>query len=139
MTSLLNFIKIYQLVQKLFGGRGWQTDRQTGDLISLTFLFKGSRLKMGTKHKALTLSEKQHVICTVDANKLLTHAEMAKYLEFAPSSSNKIMLRDNIGGRKHFCNSVQEKEELEEWDKRRVRENLVSIVCIGTCVVRVEA
>jgi hypothetical protein len=42
MTSLLNFIKIYQLVQKLLGGT--QTDRQTGGLISLTFLFKESRL-----------------------------------------------------------------------------------------------
>jgi hypothetical protein len=41
MTSLLNFIKIYQLVQKLLGG----TDRQTGDLTSLTFVFKESRLK----------------------------------------------------------------------------------------------
>jgi hypothetical protein len=29
MTSLLNFIKIYQLVQKLLGGRDTQTDRQT--------------------------------------------------------------------------------------------------------------
>jgi hypothetical protein len=45
MTSLLNFIKIYQLVQKLLGGTHRQTDGQTGDLISLTFLFKGSRLK----------------------------------------------------------------------------------------------
>jgi hypothetical protein len=43
MTALLNFIKIYQLVQKLLGGT--QTDRETGDLISLTFLFKESRLK----------------------------------------------------------------------------------------------
>jgi hypothetical protein len=43
MTSLLNFIKIYHLVQKLLG----YTDRQTGDLISLTLLFKESRLKMG--------------------------------------------------------------------------------------------
>jgi hypothetical protein len=52
MTSLLNFIKIYQLVQTLLGGGG--TDRQTGrqidgqigDLISLTFLCKESRLKI---------------------------------------------------------------------------------------------
>jgi hypothetical protein len=44
MTSLLNFIKIYQLVQKLLKG-DTQTDRQTGDLTSLTFLFKESRLK----------------------------------------------------------------------------------------------
>jgi hypothetical protein len=51
MTSLLNYITIYQLVQKLLG---WdtqtdrrtdrQTYRQTGDLTSLTFLFKESRL-----------------------------------------------------------------------------------------------
>jgi hypothetical protein len=48
MTSLPNFIKIYQLVQKLLGGgdTDGQTDRQDGDLISLTFLFKESRLKM---------------------------------------------------------------------------------------------
>jgi hypothetical protein len=39
MTSLLNFIKIYQFVNKLLGGTHKQTDRQTGDLISLTFLF----------------------------------------------------------------------------------------------------
>jgi hypothetical protein len=45
MTSLLNFIKIYQLVQKLFGGTHRQTDRQTGELISLNFLFEESRLK----------------------------------------------------------------------------------------------
>jgi hypothetical protein len=43
MTSLLNFIKIYQLVQKLLVGHT-QTDRQTGDLIILTFLFEESRL-----------------------------------------------------------------------------------------------
>jgi hypothetical protein len=48
MTSLLNFINIYHLVQKLLeedtqtDGR---TDRQTGDLISLTFLFEESRLR----------------------------------------------------------------------------------------------
>jgi hypothetical protein len=38
------FHKIYQLVQKLLGG--WHTDRRTGDLISLTFLFEESRLKI---------------------------------------------------------------------------------------------
>jgi hypothetical protein len=43
MTSMLNLIKIYQLVQKLLGGG--HTDRQDGDLISLTFLFKESWLK----------------------------------------------------------------------------------------------
>jgi hypothetical protein len=50
MTSLLNFTKIYQLVQKVLGGThrqtGRQTDRQTDDLISLIFLFKESRLKI---------------------------------------------------------------------------------------------
>jgi hypothetical protein len=40
MTSLLNFIKICQLVEKLLGG----TDSQTGDLISLTLLFEESGL-----------------------------------------------------------------------------------------------
>jgi hypothetical protein len=41
MTSLLNFIKIYQLVQKLLVGdtqTDRRTDRQAGDFISLTFL-----------------------------------------------------------------------------------------------------
>jgi hypothetical protein len=50
MTSLLNFIKIYQLIQSYYGGTDrrtdGQTDRQTGDLINLTFLFKESWLKM---------------------------------------------------------------------------------------------
>jgi hypothetical protein len=46
MTSILNFIKIYQLVQKLLGGTHRQTDRQTGDLISFTFRFKERRLKI---------------------------------------------------------------------------------------------
>jgi hypothetical protein len=45
MTSPLNFIKIYQFVQKLLDGDR-QTDRQTGDLISLTFREKESGLKM---------------------------------------------------------------------------------------------
>jgi hypothetical protein len=44
MTSLLNFIKNYQLVQKL---RGAETHRENGDLISLYFSFrKDSKLKM---------------------------------------------------------------------------------------------
>jgi hypothetical protein len=49
MTFLPNFIKIYQLVQTLLGGHTQtdvQRDRQDGDLISLTFLFKESRLKI---------------------------------------------------------------------------------------------
>jgi hypothetical protein len=48
MTSLLNVIKIYQLVQKLLGGDTQTEDRQTGDLISLNLLFKESRLKIKT-------------------------------------------------------------------------------------------
>jgi hypothetical protein len=46
ITSLLNSIWIYQSVQKLLGGTHRWTDRQDGDLISLTFLFKEIRLKM---------------------------------------------------------------------------------------------
>jgi hypothetical protein len=56
MTSLLNFIKIYQLVQKLLGGdtqTDIRTDRQTGDLINLTFLFKESRLAMAEIHSSV--------------------------------------------------------------------------------------
>jgi hypothetical protein len=49
MTFLLNDIKIYQLVQKLLRTDG-QIDRQTGDLLSLTFLFKESRLKIKYNH-----------------------------------------------------------------------------------------
>jgi hypothetical protein len=41
MTSILNFIKIYQLVQELMGA---QTHRQDGDLISL---FLALRRKVG--------------------------------------------------------------------------------------------
>jgi hypothetical protein len=42
MTSLLNFIKIYQLVQKLLGGTqtGRQTDRLVISFASLSFLRK---------------------------------------------------------------------------------------------------
>jgi hypothetical protein len=43
--TLLNFIKIYQLFQKLLVGN-IQLDRQTGDLISLPFIFKKSRVQM---------------------------------------------------------------------------------------------
>jgi hypothetical protein len=51
MALLLNFIKIYQLVQKLLGGTqtDGRTDRQTSDLISLTFLFKESRLTIKSR------------------------------------------------------------------------------------------
>jgi hypothetical protein len=66
MTSLLNFIKIYQLVQKLLRGRHTdnmdrQKERQTGDLISLTFLFEESRLKMYVNN-GLKMSEQPLVI-----------------------------------------------------------------------------
>jgi hypothetical protein len=43
MTSTPKFIKIYELLEKLLWGL---TDRQNGDLISLTFRFKESRLKI---------------------------------------------------------------------------------------------
>jgi hypothetical protein len=50
ITSLLNFIKIYQLVQKFIGGGGEgdrQTHREGGYFISLLFSFrKESRLNM---------------------------------------------------------------------------------------------
>jgi hypothetical protein len=36
MTSLMNFMKIYELVQKLLGET--ETGRQNGDFISLTFI-----------------------------------------------------------------------------------------------------
>jgi hypothetical protein len=46
ITSIPNFIKIYQAVQKfLVGDTQRQTDIQTGDLISLLSLLEG-RLKM---------------------------------------------------------------------------------------------
>jgi hypothetical protein len=40
------------LVQELFRGGGTQTDRQNGDLIRLTFLFKESRLKDEKRREA---------------------------------------------------------------------------------------
>jgi hypothetical protein len=52
MTSLLNFIKIYQLVPKLLG-EGTQTD--SSDLINLTFLFEESRLKMALYYDVYVL------------------------------------------------------------------------------------
>jgi hypothetical protein len=52
MTFLLNFIKNIPIGSKVIRGdtqvdrrTDGHTDRQTGDLISLTFLFKESRLK----------------------------------------------------------------------------------------------
>jgi hypothetical protein len=41
--------------------------------------------------KALTLNKEQHIIREVDANKMLTHAEMAKHLGLVASSLSKIM------------------------------------------------
>jgi hypothetical protein len=62
MISVLNFIKIYELVQKLLVGglsdRG--TDRQTGDLVSLTFLFKESRLKRNLIILRKALAKNKH-------------------------------------------------------------------------------
>jgi hypothetical protein len=43
MTSQPNFIKIYKLVEKLLG---WGAHRQNGNLISSTFFFKKSRIKI---------------------------------------------------------------------------------------------
>jgi hypothetical protein len=62
MTSLLNFIKIYQLVQKLMGDRH---TRQDGDLISLHFSFKKeSRLTILFLHSMLNdLSHNQCCCC----------------------------------------------------------------------------
>jgi Ran GTPase-activating protein (RanGAP) involved in mRNA processing and transport len=57
MISRLNVIKIYQLVQKLLG-RG-HTDRQTGDLTSLTFLFKESRLKITKNCMRTTMGQER--------------------------------------------------------------------------------
>jgi hypothetical protein len=48
-------------------------------------------VNVGSKRKALTLSEKQYIICEVGANKLLTCAEIAKCPGFAPSSLSKFM------------------------------------------------
>jgi hypothetical protein len=47
MKSMLNFMKILHLVQKLLV-MDMQADRQHGDVISLTFLFKERRLKIAT-------------------------------------------------------------------------------------------
>jgi hypothetical protein len=47
MTSISNFIKNLSIGSKVIRGNTQtdrQTDRQTGDLISLTFLFKECRL-----------------------------------------------------------------------------------------------
>jgi hypothetical protein len=60
MTSVLNFIKIYKLVQKLLGGT--QTERQTGDLISLTFHFKEG----GLTRKMLTIHGQHHPRTDID-------------------------------------------------------------------------
>jgi hypothetical protein len=49
MTSILNFIKSTNWFRSYWGGGGSRdrhTDRLNGDLISLTFVFKESRLKI---------------------------------------------------------------------------------------------
>jgi len=45
MTSLLNFMQIYQLVRKLLMG----AHRQTGNLINLPFIYQGKEAK--THHR----------------------------------------------------------------------------------------
>jgi hypothetical protein len=45
MTSLPNFMKIYNLVQMLLAG-DTQAEREHGDLISFVFLWKGNRIQM---------------------------------------------------------------------------------------------
>jgi hypothetical protein len=52
ITSVPNFMKIYQAVQRLLGG-DIQTDRQTGDLISL-LSFLESRLKWKNSSRMVT-------------------------------------------------------------------------------------
>jgi hypothetical protein len=51
MTSLLKFIKNLPIGSKVIRG-DTQTDRQTGDLKSLTFLFSKSGLKTEFLHKS---------------------------------------------------------------------------------------
>jgi hypothetical protein len=57
ITSVPNFMKIYQAVQRLLGGGDMQTDRQTdrqiGDLISL-LSFLESRLKWKNSSRMVT-------------------------------------------------------------------------------------
>jgi hypothetical protein len=72
MTFLLNFIKIYQLVQKLLGGGGEaHIDRQTGDLISLIFLFKESRLIIRDYRSIVTSSVLQPLLSEYNNGGLL--------------------------------------------------------------------
>jgi hypothetical protein len=52
MTYLLNFMKKFQLVQKIEGG-DIETDRQTGHLISTLSFLKESRLKMEPNRKMM--------------------------------------------------------------------------------------
>jgi hypothetical protein len=73
MTSLLNFIKIYRLVQTLLGGG--DTDRQTGDLISLTFLFKESRL-IRTQITCVWKQNSQESICNFSRNDELISGQL---------------------------------------------------------------
>jgi hypothetical protein len=71
MTSLLNFIIIYQLVQKLLGG----THRQTGDLISLTFLFKESRLKKTELYKEINFRDVHYSLFLV-----IIHLHLSRHI-----------------------------------------------------------
>jgi hypothetical protein len=62
MASLLNFIKIYQLVQKLLGGTHRQTDRLVISEASLSFL-RRVRLKteQGRPEYKHTLAIQMHI------------------------------------------------------------------------------
>jgi hypothetical protein len=68
MISLLNLIKIYQLVQKLLGGTDIQTDRQTGYLTSLTFLFQESGLKRNYRSLDTRSLNEEHCVWTPAAS-----------------------------------------------------------------------
>jgi hypothetical protein len=56
ITSVSNFMKIYQAVQKLLVGTHRQTDRQSGDSISL-LSFLDSKLKFADFHSLPRTSE----------------------------------------------------------------------------------
>jgi hypothetical protein len=85
MTSLLNVIKIYQLVQKLLGGTHRQTDRR--DLISLTLLFKESRLKMAKTNDSISYayaisSKTQNLSVQPNIHQAVRHKISCRFLSF---------------------------------------------------------
>jgi hypothetical protein len=91
MTSLLNFIKIYQLVRKLLRGTHRRTDRQTGDLISLTFLFKESRLRTGPN----TVSY-EHICCHGKINS----SKVCYIPDTVAGNNNQILISAGLNGMK---------------------------------------